>query len=118
MNAIDPKMRAKVKKALACANNTYDFDDIMNCLRQGTMQGHVVGDTWALTQVHDWPQRRSVNIMFVIGDMKDLPELEQKVTQWAKDNGADLITAMGRDGWQSMMHDGWKAVGTLYSKDI
>jgi hypothetical protein len=56
--------------------------------------------------------------MFVIGDMKDLPELEQRVTQWAKDNGADLITAMGRDGWQSMMHDGWKAVGTLYSKDI
>lgn len=118
MNAVDPKMRAKVEKALKLANNTYDFDDIMNQLQTGHMQGHVVGDTWALTQVHDWPQRRSVNILFVIGDMKDLSELEAKVTQWAKDHGADFLTATGRDGWQSMMHDGWKAIGTLYSKDL
>lgn len=118
MNAIDPKMRTKVEKALKCANNTYDFQDIMNQLRTGQMQGHVVGNTWGITQVHDWPQRRSVNVLFVIGDMKDVAELEAKIVKWARDIGADLLTATGREGWAPFVLDGWKPVGTVYSKDL
>lgn len=119
MNAVDPRMRAKVEKALRCGNNTYDFDDIMNALRTGNMQGHVVGDTWAITQVHEWPQRRSVNVLFVIGNLVDVPALEAKVVEWAKSIGASFLTATAaRGGWAPFVLDGWKPSGIIYSKEI
>ena len=114
----DPKMMVKFEKALRLSNNLYNLDDIASDLRNGRMQGHTIGNSWALTQVHDWPRRRSVNIMYVIGEVPDMLELEAKVEKWAKEVGANLMTATGREGWSVFLHDNWKKVGTLYSKDI
>lgn len=122
MKITDPKMADKMKKALKSANGVFDLDDIMNALQTGTMQGHVVGDSWAITQIHDWPQRRSVNILFVVGNKEDLPVLNTRVEEWAKNVGADFITAHGREGWEeylgSDMGKGWRKSSTVYSKDL
>jgi len=122
MKITDPIMAAKMEKALKCAGNLFDLNDIKNALQTGHMQGHVVGDSWAITQIHDWPQRRSVNILFVVGDKEDLPELHARVEEWAKNVGADLMTAYGREGWEeylgSNMGKGWRKSSIVYSKDL
>jgi hypothetical protein len=115
---IADNMIVKMARALNQANNVYTLEDIDHALQTGDMQGHVEGDTWAITQIHQWPQRRAVNILFVIGDLDGALRLEHKIQTWAKSVGADLITAIGRDGWWECRTPGWRKMGSLYSKDI
>ena len=114
----DESMRKKMERALAINGNLFNMDDIDEYLIRGKMQGHVEGDTWVLTQVHDWPRRRAVNIMYIAGFLDDTHALEVKIEKWAKSIGANLITAGGRDGWLKFKTPGWNKVGSLYSKDI
>jgi hypothetical protein len=111
-------MAAKMNEALKASGDVYDLRDIQDLLKDGMMQGHVEGDTWAITQVHDWPKKKSVNILYVVGSLENSIRLEGKITEWAKEIGADFITAVGRDGWWERRTPGWKKVGTLYSKDL
>jgi hypothetical protein len=114
----DTAMLKKMNRALAINGNLYALEDIERELETGHLQGHVEGDTWAITQVHNWPRRKAVNIMYLVGSLGGALKLEYKVEQWAKSVGADLITAVGRDGWEKHRTLGWKKVGNLYSKDI
>ena len=116
--SIADKMLGRLARALKQAGDMFNLDDIQKALRLGTMQGHVENDTWAITQIHDWPRRRTANILFVVGDMEDALKLEAKIEEWALGVGANRITAVGRDGWWEFRTPGWKKVGTLYSKDI
>jgi hypothetical protein len=118
MNIIDPVMLRKMARALKLGDNLYTLDDIEAQLATGNMQGHVEGDTWAITQVHDYPNRKAVNILFVVGTLENSLKLEAKVESWSKDIGADLLMAIGRGGWWQFRTPGWRMIGTLYSKDI
>jgi predicted alpha/beta hydrolase family esterase len=118
MKIVDPVMAKKMAKALKVNRDVFDLDDIREALRVGKMQGHTEGDTWAITQVHEWPRQKSVNILYVIGSLDDALKLESKITEWAKSIGANFITAVGRDGWWEYNTPGWKKMGVLYSKDL
>lgn len=115
---IAPHMMEKMTRALKEGCALFNLDDIQMGLRNGSMQGHVEGNTWAITQIHDWPHRRSVNVLYVIGDLEEAIKMEPKLESWAVSVGADLITATGRDGWWEHKIPGWRKVGTLYAKDI
>src|SRR4051794_7188435 len=67
MKIIDPEMAAKMNRALKLGNDVYTLDDIDRALASGDMQSHVIGNTLAITQIYNWPQKRSVNILFVVG---------------------------------------------------
>jgi hypothetical protein len=111
-------MLKKMQRALKLANGVFNLDDIGDGLSKGTMQGHVVGDTWAITQVHQWPRRKSVNILVVVGNLDESLEMDSIITNWAKGIGADHLTFIGRDGWWKHRTTGWKKLGVMYSKDI
>jgi len=111
-------MVVKVARALRQANNLYNLEDIEHALNTGDMQSHAYKDTMAITQIHQFPRRKTVNILFVIGNLEDSLVLEGKVEKWAKSIGADLITAIGREGWWDHRLPGWKKQGAVYSKDI
>lgn len=116
--SIDPRMRRKVDRLMRDGNNCYTLDDIMKEIDQGTMQSHVFGDTWVITQVHDFPQRRSVDLTFVVGEADEFLAGLPKLYDWSREIGANLITGSGRDGWWSKRLPGWRRMGSLYSKDL
>jgi hypothetical protein len=118
MNITDPAMLKKLNKTLNMSGNLFDLNDIEIGLNNGDMQGHVEGDTWAITQIHRWPRRKAVDIMFLVGSMDNSLKLFLKVEDWAKEMGADLITTVSRDGWERLKVPGWKKIGNFYSKDI
>jgi hypothetical protein len=118
MKVTDPKMLEKMKKALTSSGDLFTLGDIAEHLKDGRMQGHVEGNTWAITQIHRWPNKISVNILYVVGNIEESVQLEQKISKWAKDMGADFITAIGRDGWWEHRLPGWDKVGILYSKEL
>lgn len=111
-------MVVKVARALRQANNAYGLEDIEYALNTGDMQSHVYKDTMAVTQIYKYPRRKAVNILFVIGNLEESLVLEGKIEKWAKSIGADLITAVGREGWWDHRLPGWKKQGSLYAKDI
>jgi hypothetical protein len=118
MKITDPEMGEKLARALKAGNDLYSLSDIHDALVHGSMQGHVIGDTWVLTRVHDWPKRRSVDIMFVVGHLEEALQSEGDLVKWSKGLGASLMTATGRDGWWEHRTPGWKKSGVLYTKDI
>lgn len=118
MNISDPKMLKKIERALRLNNYMYDLSDIDYGLDTGEMQGHVEGSTWAITQVHNWPRQKTVNILFVVGNLEEAIRLEMKIEMWAKELGATMLTGIGRDGWWERRTPGWRKVGTLFAKDI
>jgi hypothetical protein len=118
MIVTDSFMMRKMARALREGGDLYNLNDIQKMLSAGTAQGHVVGETWAITQVHQFPAVKSVNIMVVVGNMEDSLKLEKKIEEWAKGLGATLLTGIGRDGWWEYKTPGWKKLGTMYAKDI
>jgi hypothetical protein len=114
----DTIMMRKMQRALKEAGDLFTLHDIEEMLKKGTAQGHVVGDTWAITQVHEFPLKKCVNVLVVVGNMEDSLAMEAKIDTWAKEIGANVITAVGRDGWDKFVAPGWKKTGTLYAKEL
>ena len=108
----------KMERALKISGNLYRMEDILMEMEKGNLQGHVEGDTWAVTQVHIYPNRKAVNVLFAVGSLENSLKLEPKVEAWAKEQGATLLTATGRGGWWQHRTPGWRVVGTMYAKDI
>jgi hypothetical protein len=107
-----------MRRALKRGDDLFSLDDIEAGLMSGDLQGHVEGDTWAITQIHQWPRKKAVNVLFVVGSLQNSLKLEAKVETWAKEQEATLLTAVGRGGWWQYRTPNWKIVGNLYSKVI
>jgi hypothetical protein len=118
MNITSSLMERKLQKWLRANDDCYTLEDVLNKIYNGTMQSHAFGDTWVVTQVHEFPQRKAVHIDLVVGNLHEfldgLPELEM----WVKSIGADLITGSGNPGWRHFPMPGWKAKGIIGSKDL
>ena len=114
----DPLMVKRMTKALEMAGNVYTLDDVIDQVKKGSLQGHVDGDTWAITQVQDFPRKKVVDILYVIGYLDDSLRMEKKIEDWAKGLGASMLTAAGREGWWNFRTPGWKQTGTMYAKEL
>jgi len=115
---IDVAMMDKVGRALEQAGGIYTLDDIDLALSTGNMQSHTADGTWVITQVHDFPQKRAVDVLYVIGDLRGAYAVDKVVEKWAIGIGAELMTAIGRDGWAKRLGPGWMKAGTFYCKDL
>ena len=98
----------------------YTFDDVMKCIETGQMQSHVFSDTWLVTSIHDYPQKRTVHIDLVVGQLHNAVASDPEICKWAREQGATLITGSGRPGWDPMRSKatGWRLKGYQYSKDL
>lgn len=111
----------KLKRVLDAMGGLYLLDDILTAIGKGEMQSHVVNNSWAVTQVQDFPRARKLNILAAVGDLPDIEALEGKVLDYARDVNAGLVSAYGRRGWMPMAKAlGWrlKAKSYLYHKDM
>ena len=118
MKINDPAMLIKMERVLNAANNVHTLDDIDLALETGKMQSHVMGDTWIITEVNEYPRKKAVNVIYVVGNLHDALAAESMIEEWANNIGADFITATGRSGWWGFRSPGWKMLGTLYSKEL
>ena len=114
------EMAEKVDRVLYrhAYDDIYTLDDIVKAIHQGTMQSFVKGDTWAITQIIEFPQKKVLEIAFVIGKIEDAIELLPEIYEHAKSVGATRVTGFGREGWGEFLAPGWRKVGTMYAKDL
>jgi hypothetical protein len=101
--------------------NIYTVDDLLTRIHDGRMQSFAVNNTWAITEVHDFPRAKQLHIVAMVGDVGDVDPMHAKILQYARDNGASLISAGGRKGWMpwALAH-GWtlKTKGYLYHREV
>lgn len=110
---------ASVDRILAGAGGFYTFEDIVQAVRDGKMQSFTCRDSWAVVQTIDYPRKRVVDIVFVVGHLEDMDVLESEVTGWAREIGAVMLTTGARNGWSSRAKiRGWRTVSKIYMKDL
>lgn len=98
----------------------YTFEDLLERIADGRMQSWCYGETWVVTAVNVYPRRKVVNIVVVVGKFDEALEIEPDIIGFARDIGATLITAMGREGWwrHPKKASGWKRLGAHYHFEV
>ena len=124
MNALAPNAaiyRAKLAKALARAGDLYSLDDLLERIADGRMQAHVSRETIAVTEISDYPKRRVLSIIILVGDLEDGENLHAQVLAFARKMDCDAIVTQGRVGWARLAKShGWKIVSTnmVFRKEV
>lgn len=108
----------KIDETLEAFGGFYTFEDLLDLIGRGEMQSFSVGDSWAVTQICDFPQKRAISIEFAIGDLEELKELESQIDEFAKKHEINYIMANGRLGFDFVKTDGWRKVSSTYVKDL
>jgi hypothetical protein len=115
----DPEMRKKFDRMLARSGGLYELNDIEQLINEGKMQSFVQGDTWIVTQVNEFPRRKVVEIVFVVGFVADAIQSLPQIYAFANEIGATLIMASNaRDGWWDYAQPGWMKLGSIYAKEV
>jgi hypothetical protein len=99
----------------------YNVNDILSAIAEGRMQSFAEGDSWAITQVADFPRARLLEILIALGDIDQCRILHDRILQYANDHDIGLIQAYGRRGWFGHpLTDGWKirTKSFLYQREL
>jgi hypothetical protein len=111
----------KLSRILDRLGGLYTVDDLLTRIGDGRMQSHVVGNSWAITEINVFPRARQLHVIAVVGDLADTPALNGKVLDFAREIGVGVVTTQGRRGWMATGHAlGWKlkAKSFLWMKEL
>lgn len=115
----DAKLLKKMNRLLKVMGGVYELEDIIDNVKSGKMQGHTEGNSWAVTQVIDFPRARVLQVVAVVGDMDAVDVLDGKVQEYARLVGATRIRTFGRNGWKHKAAErGWKQTQAIFVKEI
>ena len=102
-------------RALERMGAVYTVSDILAAIAEGRMQSFTDGDSWAITQVVDYPRARMLDVLVALGDLEACRRLHDRILQYARDNDISLVQAYGRRGWlKDAVAHGWKVRATSY----
>jgi hypothetical protein len=106
-----------IAAALPHCHGNYELDDIRAACHAGQMQLWPGQRSACITEIHRWPRRTGLNVVFGGGDLEELAQLAPRIEAWAKSKGCDHITVVGRPGWVRALKQG-DIVSTVSRKEI
>jgi hypothetical protein len=92
----------KVEKILEPAleyDNTYNIQDVADCISDGSMQLWPTNNSAVVTQVQNFPRMKVLHIFLAGGNLEELETLTPHIQKFAEDMGCRKITLTGRKGW-------------------
>jgi hypothetical protein len=109
----------QLQKALDQMGNTHSLEDILALIDSGEMQSFAQGDTWAVTQIVDFPRKRILELFLIVGDLKDFRGLYNLILAFAEEQGCALLRGYGRFGWEPYAKaNGWANGARIYLKEM
>jgi hypothetical protein len=115
---IDHPLKKEIDDALLKQGGLYEFVDIVNCVKNGTMQSFSLNESWAVTQCLVFPRKRALNIVFMVGELSELCTLEAELIGFARELNVDLMMAEGRLGFEKIKRQGWVKVSSSFVKEL
>jgi len=110
--------RLMFEAMLARQGGMFTFEDVLQYIQTGRFQSWNQDETWVITQIHSFPRRKVLEIVWVVGDWRHVESLEERLIEWAKDLGIDMLMAVGREGFTKTALPGWKPVSRNFIKDL
>jgi hypothetical protein len=113
----------KMERVLDRMGGLYTLNDILTAIGEGRMQSFVENNSWAITQVNNYPRARALQLVAMVGHLEDVDALHAKILDYAAEVNAGLLSTYGRLGWireGSYRRLGWrlKAKTYLYHRDM
>lgn len=109
----------QLNDALDRMGGTHNLADILDEIKAGTMQSWVSGETWAVTKIVQFPRKKLLEVVLVIGDLDDAVKLHEVVLEFAAHNNCDMIRTFARDGWHRWAKTkGWANGMRIYVKEM
>jgi hypothetical protein len=112
---------AKLARLLDRMGGLYNVNDILQAIAEGRMQSFVEGDSWAITQIAQFPRVRLLEILIALGDLEQCRKLHDRILRYANDHDIGLVQAYGRRGWlDHPLTAGWKirTKSFLYQREL
>lgn len=80
-------------------DNTYNIEDVADCISNGSMQLWPTSNSAVVTQVQNFPRMKVLHIFLAGGNLEELETLTPHIQKFAEDMGCRKITLTGRRGW-------------------
>lgn len=111
----------KLARVLDVMGGLYLVDDLLTEIGEGRMQSFAHNNSWAITQIAQFPRAKRLQIVAAVGDMPDMVTLHDRILDYADSENVGLVSAFGRRGWiPNARERGWrlKAKSYLYHRDM
>ena len=108
--------RKYIQDALDHCGNTHTVDDVLQMVEDGKAQLHVGNRCAVVTQEMDFPAGRQLHYWLAGGDLKELKEIEKRVSENAKKNGCTQASIIGRRGWGKTL--GFDEMATVMARNL
>jgi hypothetical protein len=99
----------KLARVLDRMGGLYTLQDILTAIADARMQSFVEGNSWAITQVNQYPRARTLQLVALVGRLEDVDALHAKILAYADDVNAGLLSTYGRRGW--LREGSWRRLG-------
>jgi hypothetical protein len=117
----EPLYMKRLSRVLDAMGGLYTLGDILAAIDDRRMQTFVVNNTWAVTQINQYPRARTLQVVALVGDIEDRDAIQAKLIDYASEVNAGLLSAYGRLGWIPHARElGWrlKAKSYLFHREM
>lgn len=103
------RMQYHIEAALAYAEGTHTFDDIVLMVMNNRLQFMPLANSFLITEVTVYPQTKHLNVFLAGGDLDEIRAQQPALEKMAVLAGCTAITLSGRRGWiMALKKLGWK----------
>tara|TARA_B100000161_G_C33424335_1_gene357068 strand:- start:259 stop:702 length:444 start_codon:yes stop_codon:yes gene_type:complete len=106
-----------LKAALEYAHNSHDLNDVFRLIIAGDAQFWKAEDAGLVTEIIDYPKRRTLRFWLAGGNLESLKTLEQNAIEWSRQFGCVSSEIIGRRGWVRSL-EGYEEAATVMVKDF
>lgn len=103
--------------ALEYAHNSHTLSDVLDAVVKGDAQFWHANDAAMITEIIEYPQRRTLRFWLAGGDLVTLKHLEQEAINWSKGWNCTACEIIGRRGWGRALN-GYEEAATIFVKDF
>lgn len=105
-----------IADALEYAHGSHTLDDILELVKSGDAQFWPAKDAGLVTEIIDYPQRRTLRFWLAGGNLETLRALEEQAIEWSKAWNCQACEIIGRRGWVRAL-DGYEEAATIGVKE-
>jgi hypothetical protein len=88
-----------IEDALEYAQFSHTLEDVLRVVLAGDAQFWPEANAALVTEIIDYPQRRTLRFWLAGGDLETLRDLEVAAIEWSKTWGCSASEIVGRRGW-------------------
>jgi hypothetical protein len=101
-----------IEDALEYAEFSHTLEDVLRVVLAGDAQFWPRDDAALVTEIIDYPQRRTLRFWLAGGNLKTLQKLEIGAIEWSRLWGCTACEIIGRRGWVRALN-GYKEAATV-----